>query len=204
MVHFAGSFHHQLLAADCFSQTGCFHFHFFNCGSYEICNFTNQTDVFTHQTLLPWFSEESTVTSCTPNCVISPALHLHPSLSPPTPPPPPLSPPSLTIFTIHGQIITHQRTLPDGHIAAGLSCHSVFFGGGRGAGIHACNLSILEAVPTGAGGKSCLSGEGIAARDEQPCSWLPRGFFFFTKFDLRQNGLVDLCLFFQPLLLKTD
>lgn len=76
------------------------------------------------------------VSSSTANCAISPALHLHPSLSPP-----PLSSPSLTISPLCGQIISHQRTLPDGHIAAGLSCHNVLFFWVGGAGIHACNLS---------------------------------------------------------------
>lgn len=77
-----------------------------------------------------------------------------------------------------------------------------FFGG---AGIHACNLSQYwrpfpqELVVNPA----CLE-KVLLLEMNSRVPGCPVGFSFFTKFDLRQNGLVDLCLLFQPLLLKTD
>lgn len=52
------------------------------------------------------------------------------------------------------------------------------------AGIHACNLRSR---------RSCL--EKVL---------LLKIHRLLTKFDVWQNGFIDLCLFFQPLLLKTD
>lgn len=71
-----------------------------------------------------------------------------------------------------------------------------------GAGIHACNLSQYwrpfpqELVVNPA----CLK-KVLLLEMNGRVPGFPVGFSFFTKFDLRQNGLVDLCL---PLLLKTD
>lgn len=65
------------------------------------------------------------------------------------------------------------------------------------AAIHACWM----VVPAGAEAKSSLSGEGICSRWT---AWFLAAHRPGPSFDVWQSGLVDVCLFFQPLLLKTD
>lgn len=72
----------------------------------------------------------------------------------------------LSLFTSLSNYRTQTNISPRGPIAAGLSCLSVGWGWGVGT-IHTCNLSKLERNLGGIKSKSFLSGESIAARDEQ-------------------------------------
>lgn len=174
LVYFAGSFYHQSLAADCFFPKRAV-FIFISLAVAVVKFVTSPIkQMYSHTKLCsPGFrkSQRSPVVLqivsfhllCTS---IHPSLLLLHSLFPP-----------FMVKSSH----TNEPFLTDISLQVWAVTMCCFFW--VGGGWYPCvqSLSILEAVPAGAGGKSCLSEESIAAWDERPCSWFPSGFFFFYK-----------------------